>query len=192
MGVLIAGLMLFLGLHSVRIVADDWRSQVIFRVGTGVWKATYAVLSIVGFVMLCWGYGQARQLPIVLWVPPVATRHVAALLMLLSMVLLVAAYIPENHLKAKLHHPMLLSIKVWASAHLLANGNLADVLLFGSFLLWAVACYVAARRRDRKTTPVYPPGRKLATFATVLIGVGAYGVVVVILHALLIGVSVFG
>ena len=192
MSILIIGLIIFLGLHSVRIFADGWRMRVQAQRGEGAWKGLYSVLSLIGFALIIWGYGLARQQPVVLWVPPVAMRHIAALLMLFAIIMLVAAYVPGNAIKAKLHHPMTLSVKTWALAHLLANGNLADVLLFGSFLAWAVFCFIAARKRDRVAGTIYPAGRALPTVMTVVIGVVAYGVFAVYLHKWLIGVPVFG
>jgi uncharacterized membrane protein len=192
MSLFIIGLIIFLGLHSVRIFADGWRTEKRAQWGEGAWKGLYSVVSIVGFGLICWGYGLARQQPVVLWVPPVATRHIAATLMLIAMILLVAAYVPGNAIKAKLHHPMTLSVKTWAFAHLLANGNLADVVLFGSFLAWAVACFIAARKRDRAAGTVYPAGKTVPTAMTVVIGLVAYGVFAMYLHKWLIGVSVFG
>ena len=147
---LLAGLLLFLGVHSTRVFADDWRTQTRARLGAGAFKGVYSLLSLAGLVLLVWGYGVARQQPVVLWNPPVAMRHVAALLTLFSFVLLAAAYVPGNQIKARLHHPMVLGVKVWALAHLLANGTLADVLLFGSFLVWAIVLFAASRRRDRR------------------------------------------
>ncbi len=192
MSILIIGLIIFLGLHSVRIFADGWRMRVQAQRGEGAWKGLYSVLSLIGFALIIWGYGLARQQPVVLWVPPVAMRHIAALLMLFAIIMLVAAYVPGNAIKAKLHHPMTISVKTWALAHLLANGNLADVLLFGSFLAWAVFCFIAARKRDRVAGTIYPAGRALPTVMTVVIGVVAYGVFAVYLHKWLIGVPVFG
>ena len=139
-----------------------------------------------------WGYGQSRLAPVVLWVPPVATRHIAATLMLLAVVLLVAAYVPGNAIKAKLHHPMILAVKTWALAHLLANGNLADVLLFGAFLAWAVADFISCRKRDRAAGTVYPAGKAVPTVVTVVVGLAVYGGFVMYLHKWLIGVPVFG
>lgn len=190
--VLILGLVLFLGTHSVRIFAEPWRSRTLARVGEARWKGVYAVVSLVGFVLLVWGYGLARQQPVLLWTPPVAMRHIAALLTLLSFVLLAAAYVPGNGLKAKLHHPMVLSVKVWAFAHLLANGTLSDLLLFGSFLVWAALNFRAARRRDRAAGVVYPPGRAEATAVTVVVGVVAWAVFAFWAHGALIGVRPFG
>jgi uncharacterized membrane protein len=192
MTLLILGLILFLGVHSTRIVADGWRGAQLARMGERAWKGVYSLVSIAAFVLLLWGYGQARQQPVVLWAPPVWTRHVAALLMLVSAVLLVAAYVPRNAIKARLQHPMLLAVKVWAVAHLLANGNLADVMLFGAFLVWAVLDFRSARQRDRAAHTVYPPGTTAGTLKTVLIGVVAWAVFAFWLHGPLIGVRPFG
>lgn len=192
MYLLIAGLIIFLGLHSVRIVADGWRSRKLAQWGEVAWKGAYSVLSLAGFALIVWGYGQARQQPVVLWVPPVATRHIAATLMLFAMILLVAAYVPGNAIKAKLHHPMILSVKTWALAHLLANGNLADVLLFGSFLAWAVADFISSRKRDRAADTIYSAGKAMPTVITGVLGLVVYGVFVMGLHTWLIGVPVFG
>lgn len=146
---LLIGLLLFLGTHSLRIVAEDWRVGLISRLGEKKFKGLVSVASLIGFILIIHGYGVARLTPQILWVPPVATRHVAALLMLFAMIFLIASYIPGNHIKARLRHPMVISVKVWSVAHLLANGMAADVLLFGSFLLWAVFDFRAARQRDR-------------------------------------------
>ena len=146
---LLIGLLLFLGTHSLRIVAEDWRVGLISRLGEKKFKGLVSVASLIGFILIIHGYGVARLTPQILWVPPIATRHVAALLMLFAMIFLVASYIPGNHIKARLRHPMVISVKVWSVAHLLANGMAADILLFGSFLLWAVFDFRAARQRDR-------------------------------------------
>lgn len=192
MSILIIGLIIFLGLHSVRIFADGWRGDKKAQWGEGAWKGLYSVASLIGLVLIIWGYSLARQQPVVLWVPPVATRHIAALLMLFAFILLVAAYVPGNAIKSKLRHPMTLSVKTWALAHLLANGNLADVVLFGSFLIWAVLCFIAARKRDRAAATVYPAGKTAPTVITIVIGLVAYGVFAAVLHKWLIGVAVFG
>jgi uncharacterized membrane protein len=138
MALLIAGLILFLVPHSTRVFADDWRTRMIARLGELKWKGLITVLSIAGFILLIVGYDQARLTPIVLWEPPIWTRHLALLLNLLAFILLAAAYVPRNSIKAKIGHPMIAGVKIWAFAHLIANGTLADVLLFGAFLLWAV------------------------------------------------------
>ncbi len=192
MGMLILGLVLFLGVHSVRIFADDWRSQTIAKRGEGAWKGLYSLLSILGFGLIIWGYGLARQQPVVLWMPPVAMRHIASLLTLIAFILLVAAYVPRNGIKARLHHPMVISVKVWAFAHLLSNGNLADIVLFGAFLVWAVLDFRAARGRDRAAQTVYPAGKPMATVITVVVGTVAWVGFALWLHGLLIGVRPFG
>jgi len=189
---LITGLVLFLSVHSTRVFANDWRKQTLARMGEKPFKGVYSLLSLAGFVLLVWGYDQARQQGVMLWNPPTATRHIAALLMLLSFVLLAATYVPGNQIKAKLHHPMVLGVKVWALAHLLANGSLADSVLFGSFLLWSVVLFAASRRRDRREQTVYAAGTAGATAMTVAVGVVAWAVFAFWLHRVLIGVSPFG
>lgn len=190
--VLIAGLVLFLGLHSIRVFANDWRNRTLSRMGQKPFKGIYALLSLAGFVLLVWGYGQARQQGVMLWSPPIGMRHLAALLTLVAFVLLAAAYVPSNQIKAKLHHPMVLGIKVWAGAHLLANGSLADTVLFGSFLVWSVLLFAASRRRDRREQTVYAAGTAGATAITVVVGLVAWAVFAFWLHRVLIGVSPFG
>jgi len=189
--VLIVGLVLFLGVHSVRIFADDWRSAQIARMGAGPWKGLYSLVSIVGFVILVWGYGQARLDPIVLWSPPAWTRYVTSLLVLPAFILTVAAYIPGTRIKAKLHHPMTLGIKLWAFAHLISNGNVGDVVLFGSILAWAIAVYASARRRDRVAGTVYPPGTFGRDLRAIVVGTVAWFVFGYWLHGWLIGVRPF-
>ena len=191
MTILLLGLVIFLGVHSTRIVADGWRSAQIARIGPGPWKLGYTVLSLIGFYLLLWGYGAARQAPVVLWTPPVAMRHVAGLLTLIAFVLLAATYVPRNGIKARLHHPMVLSVKLWALAHLLANGTLADVLLFGSFLAWSVLSFRSARQRDRAAGTRYPAGTMAGTLATVAVGGAAWALFAFRLHGWLIGVQPF-
>jgi len=188
---LVFGLLLFLGIHSTRVFADGWRLRMVARLGDLPWKGFYAALSLTGLALLVWGYAQARQQPVLIWSPPVAMRHIAALLTLFSFVLLAAAYIPANHIKARLHHPMVLATKGWAFAHLLANGRLSDVVLFGAFLAWAIADFITARKRDRAAGTVYPPGDELRTVLTVVAGVVAWAVFVAGLHLWLIGVAPF-
>ncbi|APE31565.1 NnrU family protein [Halomonas aestuarii] len=187
MTVMILGLLIFLGVHSVRIVADDWRTAQVQRMGLMPWKAAYSVASLIGLVLVIWGYGQTRLDPVWVWQPPVGLRHAVALLMLPAFLLLVAAYVPRNHLKAKLGHPMILAVKLWALAHLLANGRLGDIVLFGAFLAWAVFDFRSARRRPRSA--VATPGAA-GTVATVVIGLAAYVVFAFYLHPVLIGVPV--
>ena len=191
MTVLILGLLLFLGMHSARAVAEPARQRFIAARGEGTWKGLYTAVSLVGFALIIWGYGLARQQPVVLWSPPTWLRHVASPLTLAAFILLAAAYVPRNSVKARLHHPMVLGIKVWALAHLLANHTLADALLFGGFLVWAVLSYRAARQRDRAAGTRYPAGQLSATLATVAVGAAAWVGFAMWAHAAWIGVRPF-
>lgn len=192
MNLLILGLILFLGVHSTRIFADGFRTQQRARFGELPWKAIYALLSIAGFALIVIGYGEARLAPVVLWTPPVWTRHVAALLTLPAFILLVAAYLPGTRIKARIGHPMVLGTKFWAIAHLLANGNLADVVLFGAFLAWAVALFIVSRRRDRASGTTYPPAPGISRDVTAVVaGLVAWALFAFVLHAMLIGVAPF-
>ena len=192
MVILILGLVLFLGVHSTRVVADGWRTAMMGRIGELPWKGVYALLSIVGFVLIVWGFGLARQQPVQLWMPPRGMRHLASLLTLIAFVLLAATYVPRNAIKARLHHPMVLAVKVWALAHLLSNGNLAHVLLFGAFLVWAALSFRAARSRDRAAGTVYAPGTTAGTVTTLLVGVATWAVFAFWAHGALIGVRPMG
>ncbi len=192
MNLLILGLVIFLGVHSLRIFAAPWRDATRPRLGEGAWKGLYSLVSLAGFVAICWGYGLARQAPVTLWVPPLGMRHAASLLTLGSFVLLAATYVPRNVFKARWGHPMLLGTKLWAVAHLLANGTLADVLLFGGFLAWAVALYIVSRRHDRTHGTTYPAASRTGTAVTVLVGGASWVVFALWAHGLLIGVRPFG
>ncbi|MFO1205798.1 MAG: NnrU family protein [Burkholderiales bacterium] len=190
--VLIIGLIVLLGTHSIRIVADDWRTRQVARLGLRTYKNIYSVVAVVGFVLIVWGYGLARLDPVVLWTPPVWTRHVAALLTFPAFILLAAASPKGNFLKAAVGHPMVLGVKVWAFAHLLANGMLADVVLFGAFLVWSIADFAAARRRDRREGTVHPRGTSARNLGTLIAGTAVWVVFAFWLHAWLIGVAPFG
>jgi uncharacterized membrane protein len=189
---LVVGLAVFLGAHSVRIVADDWRTRTLERVGENTFKGVYSFVSLLGFALLVWGFGVARETPVMVWMPPVGMRHAAALLTLVAFVLLAAAYVPRNAIKARFHHPMVLAVKTWALAHLLANGSLAHIVLFGAFLAWAVADFIASRRRDRRLGTSYPAGSAAGTAATLAVGVAAWAVFALWLHGMLIGIKPFG
>ncbi|WP_420408530.1 NnrU family protein [Hoeflea sp.] len=186
---LVVGLVLFLGIHSVRIVAPDFRQSQIDARGISAWKGIYAVVAIIGFVVLVWGYGQARLDPVVFWVAPAWMSHVVALLMIFVMILLVASQVPAGKIKAAVKHPMLLAVKIWALAHLLVNGDLASIVLFGSFLAWAVVDRISEKRRLRAgltTNPVAGPLKW--DIVSIAGGLVAYVLFVVWLHRLLIGV----
>lgn len=188
MTLLIAGLISFLGVHSLRIFADDWREAQIARQGASAYKGVYSLASLAGLVLIVIGYGQARSAPIPLWDPPLWARHLSALLMLFAFVLITAAYVPRNHIRPAVKHPMVLGVKIWAAGHLLANGALADVLLFGGFLVWAVFNFRAARRRDRLLGRSDAEGTLAGNVATIVIGTALWAVFAMYLHSWLIGV----
>ena len=197
---LILGLVLFLGAHSVRIFADDWRSRTIEAWGEKAFKGIYALVSLVGFYALIVGYSEARMQPFVIWQPPTATRHISVLLMLFASILLVATYIPRNHFKLRMGHPMILSVKVWALSHLLANGNLADLVLFGTFLAWSVLIFRVSRARDRANAAAQsmeelaqaPQAKLTATLAAFVLGALLWASITFHLHALVVGISPMG
>jgi uncharacterized membrane protein len=191
MTLLILGLALFLGAHSVRILASGWRDAQIARLGEQRWKGAYSLLSALGLGLIVWGYGMARADPVVLWMPPPWTRHLAALLTLPVFVLLVAAYLPGSHIKARIGHPMVAGVKLWALAHLLANGNLGDVVLFGAFLAWAIADFISARRRDRRAGQTYPVCCWTRDATVAAIGLLAWALFALYGHVWLIGVRPF-
>ena len=187
MTLLILGLIVFLGVHTVSIVAPGWRDAQVARLGAMPWRGIYSVISLIGFVLLIVGYGAARQSPVVLYAPPNWTRHLAMLLMLPVFPLLIAAYAPGRISRAA-KHPMLLSVKLWAVAHLLANGTLADVLLFGGFLVWAIADRISVKRRAPRSTPGAPPSAMNDVIAVVG-GLALYVLFVWRAHIWLFGVS---
>ncbi|HEX3124612.1 MAG TPA: NnrU family protein [Rhodanobacteraceae bacterium] len=192
MWLMIAGLVAFLGLHSLRIVGAGWRTRQMKRLGEGPWKGIYSILSIAAFVLLVWGFGEARQHPQLLYVPPIWLRHANALFTLIAFVLVAAAYVPRNHLKAALGHPMYAGIKIWALGHLLATGMLHDVVFFGAFLIWAVAGFMVSRRRDRNAGVTYARGTVVGDLLTLAIGIAIWAAFAFFLHARWIGVAPFG
>lgn len=191
MALLLVGLVLFLGVHSVRAFAPEWRESMIEQLGALNWKLLYSAVAIVGFVTTIMGYGYARYSAELLWIPPLWSRHVAALLILIAFIYLAVAKMPYSKMKQMGGHPMLIGVKLWAFAHLISNGTSADVLLFGSFLAWAVADYAISKRRDREQGVTYEAPNAKYDFIAVVVGVIAYGVFGVFLHPLLIGVAPF-
>lgn len=190
MAILVFGLLLFFGIHLVNVVAGPWRSRQIASFGLNAYKGIYSLISLAGFILMIWGYSQARDAA-ELWLLPRFTRHLAALFTLPAFVLLVAAYVPGNHLKAKIGHPMLAGVKLWALAHLLCNARPGDVLLFGTFLAWSVLTFVCCRRRDRAQGVQYRAGNIGATLTTIGIGALAWAGFAFFGHAWLIGVRPF-
>jgi len=191
MGVMVTGLVLFLVPHGVRIYAGGWRERMIERLGAILWKGLYALVSLVGFALFVWGFGLAREHHTVLYVPAPWLRHLNALFTLVALVLVAAAYVPRNHLKAAVGHPMLAGVKIWALGHLLATGMLHDVVLFASLLVWAVADFAVLRRRDRRMQAAYAPGTAIGDVVTVVVGCTVWAAFAFWLHAYLIGVNPF-
>ena len=191
MTALVIGLVLFLGLHSTRMVADGARSRFIAQRGQNAWRGLYSLGSAIGLVLIVWGYSLTLRQPVVLWSPPAWMRPLASVLMLASIVLIVAAYVPRNHLKARLGHPMVAGVKVWAFAHLITTRTLADVLLFGAFLLWAVLSYRSLRARDRATGRQPAAGQAVPTLIAVVVGAALWFVFGFWLHGWLIGIRPF-
>ena len=184
MFVLVLGLILFLGIHSVRIVAPGWRDERLAAMGNG-WRGLYSIVSAVGLVLIVWGYSLAWPTSPVLYDPPVWTKHVAALLMLFALIARSVIPLRCGKLKMMLKHPMLLSVKIWAFAHLLANGELASILLFGGFLAWAVVDRISLKRRgDFGPTSTGPV---VWDVVAVGIGVAVYLLLVFGLHLWLFG-----
>jgi uncharacterized membrane protein len=190
MALLLAGLVIFLGLHSVSIVAPAWRDAQVVRLGEGAWKGLYSVVSIIGFVLMLYGFGLARQSPVVLYSPPAALRHLTLLLMLPVFPLFIAAYMP-GRIKRATKHPMLLAVKLWALAHLLANGTLNDVVLFGAFLAWAVIDHISVKRRPGVRVIPGAPARPMNDVIVLVAGLGLYAFVLLWAHLRVIGVSPF-
>lgn len=190
MEILVLGLVLFLGIHSISIVNIGWRDRVAAKLGEPTWQVIYAVGAIAGFALIVWGYGLARQAPTIVYIPPTGLRHVALLLMLPVFILLLATYLP-GWIKKVTRHPMLLATKIWALAHLLANGMLHDLLLFGGFLAWAVADRISMKRREQRPVPGAPPS-KINDVIAVVAGLGIYVWFVTMGHAWLFGVSPVG
>jgi hypothetical protein len=191
MSLLIIGLIIFLGSHSSRIFAEPWRNHMIDRLGEVKWKGLYTIVSLIGLVLVVIGYGQARQAPIVLWQPATYLIHISILLNLVAFIFLAASSPSNNAIRLKLKHPMILGVKVWALAHLLANGSLVDLILFGSFLLWAVLDFRSARKR-----PIHMPEKAVistkATITVVVTGIVIWAAFIFGLHQYLIGVSPLG
>jgi uncharacterized membrane protein len=189
MGAFFGGLIIFLGIHSVQIFTPGVRERFVGRYGVQFWKLGYAVVSLLALVWMVSGYGDARSALGVVWTPPVWTRHIALLLMLPALIALAAAYIPSR-LKARLKHPMLVSVKIWALAHLLANGLGVHLVLFGAFLLWAVMDRISVKRRGG-ANPVAPSGWTGDAIA-VVVGTGAWLVLLLWAHQWLFGVAPLG
>ncbi|MFZ0845092.1 MAG: NnrU family protein [Pseudolabrys sp.] len=190
LGVLIIGLVVFLGSHLF-VTRRNNRAAAIARIGLPAYRALFAVVAIAGLALIVWGFGQYRAHHwIAVWSPPAFMRHITIGLMLIAVILFVAAVIP-SHIKTKAKHPVLAATKVWAFAHLLSNGDLGSILLFGSFLAWAVYARIAAKRRGDGGASVAPVGWA-NDIIVVLLGLVIYLALGYVFHPVLIGVPVFG
>jgi uncharacterized membrane protein len=192
MPVLIAGLVVFLAAHCAGLVAPAWRARQIARVGLRPWKVAYSAISLAGLVLIVRGFGMARAEGILVWQPPVWTRHVNVALTVIGFVLIAAAYVPGTAIKSVLRHPMTAGVALWALGHLIANGGLADVILFGAFLVWASITFVTRRQRDRDAGVEYPRGSLRQDAIAIVAGIVVSLLFALYLHGPLIGVRPFG
>lgn len=190
MVVLIVGIILFLGVHLLRVVAPGLRQSLVDAMGANAFRGVYSIVSILTLVLLIYGFSVARYETSVLYSPPVWMAHITITLMLLALICLAASLLPAGHIAAKTKHPMVLSVKIWALAHLLANGDSASVLLFASFLAWGVILRISLKRRQRAGELVLRPfvSAKYDLYAVIL-GLVAWLLILFKLHEWLIGVS---
>ena len=186
MVLLIIGLALFLGVHCVSIFAEDFRDRMVAK-NERTWKGVYSLFSLIGLALICKGYILAQSTAMLIYMPPVWLRHVMFLLLIPVFVLMLAPYFPGKISRA-IPHPQLLAVKIWAVAHLLANGFLADIVLFGAFLAWAVIDRISLEKRRARAAPGMPD-TKANDWLLVIIGLGLYLLTMVWLHELLIGVA---
>jgi uncharacterized membrane protein len=189
MAILILGLVIFLGLHSTRVISESGRERAIAQFGEGPWKGIYSLASVIGFVLIVWGFVRARYDAPQLWTPPAGARHITMLLMLVALVLLASSHFKRSHIAVIVHHPMLWAVLLWSAGHLLANGSAADLLLFGAFLVWSAVDLVSSYARDRRNGVVYPAPRLPATASAVVVGLVFYAALLGGLHLWLFGVS---
>ncbi|ASW07252.1 NnrU family protein [Rhizobium sp. 11515TR] len=189
MALLILGIVLFLGLHLIRVVAPGLRTSLIASLGEGGWKIAYSIASIIALIILIYGFGQARDMTPI-WTPPFWMSHITILLMLFALICLVASLLPAGHIAVRTKHPMVLSVKIWALAHLLSNGDGAAILLFAAFLAWGVILRISLKRRERAGEITLRPfvSAKYDVYA-IIIGVIVWALIIWKLHAWIIGVS---
>jgi len=187
---LLSGLVIFLGVHSISIVAPRWRDRMALTLGLRTWQAIYAIVAVIGLVLVVRGYGAARQTPDVLYVSPQWLKDITVGLMILFFPLLLAAYLPGRIRTTLRNNPMLVATKLWAAAHLLANGTVADVVLFGGFLLWAAADRVSLKFRAPRTVPALPTTPWNDAIAVVG-GLALYVAFLAGVHLALIGVPAY-
>ena len=189
--VMILGLVLFFGVHTLTTQREA-RARVIAASGEGGYKIGYTLVSLLGFVLIVWGFAHYRATGMwEIWTPPTALKHLAVALMLPAVILVVASYI-RGRIYTRLKHPMLAGIKLWAAAHLLANGDLGSIILFGSFLGWAVFDRISLKHRADSGAPPIPVGGPSNDLIAVAVGIVAYLALAFAFHPVVIGVPVFG
>ena len=191
MTILILGLILFLGIHSIRIFADPWRTIQTEKMGEQKGKGFCSLLALIGFILIIYGYGQSNP-SFMIWSPPLWTWHITAAVTLVAFILLAAAQVPKNGIKAKVKDPMVLGVKTWALAHLISNGSLVGMILFGSFLVWAILDFKSCRRRRSNSLPIPTDTSLTMTIATYAIGITAWFIFAIYLHQTLFGISPLG
>jgi uncharacterized membrane protein len=189
MSIFLIGLLLFIGIHSISILNEPWRNLMVNKMGEWTWKGFYSIVSIFGFILIIWGYGVTRYDSALLYTPPLWLHHFSSLLLLPVFPLLVAAYFP-GRIKDVTKHPMLISTKLWAVAHLCSNGSLVDVMLFGSFLTWAVMDRISIDQRQPRPIPGTPYSA-FNDIIAVVVGLVLYLAFAFWLHERLIGVPAF-
>ncbi len=192
MSYLVLGLLFFLGIHTLRIVADDWRDARVATLGLMTWKGIYAAVSLAGLALIVWGFAMSRGTSVDLWQPATWSHHAAGLLTLVAFLLIVASYVPSSRIKGLVGHPMVAGLMVWSVGHLIANGRLADLVLFGTLLVWAIAEFVSLRKRDKASGVTQDPGSWSCDIVTVIIAVVFWYIFALHLHYALIGVAPFG
>lgn len=174
MTLLICGLILFLGIHSVSIFADQWRNDQVAKLGVRTWKVLYSLIAIAGLALMTLGYLEARPQPITIWSPPSWAWLITVYFSLVSLILIAAAYVPRNAIKLKLKDPMLVGVIVWAIFHLTTIGSLAGIILFGGFLIWGILDLISCRARRSNLPPVKEKASVVMTLATIAVGVVAF------------------
>ncbi|TYL47407.1 NnrU family protein [Marinomonas sp. IMCC 4694] len=192
--VLVIGLVIFFGVHSIGMFAPKWRERAMAREGSLRWKLRFGMITLIATGFIIMGYMQMRVEPVWLWFPPLWTRHASALMMLVALFFVGSAFIPNSTMKNKMGYPLWIAVKIWALAHLLSNGTLADVMVFGGFLVWAIVGFAVYRRRDRKAGVVYKTSDKSSlrpNIVSLVFAMVSWIMIAFHLHLALIGVAPF-
>ena len=191
LAIMILGLAVFIAPH-VFVTRREARAGLIARIGEGGYKGLFSLVSIVGVILIAWGFARYRATGwIDVWSPPGWMHHVTVALMWPSIIFIAAAYIPGN-IKRALKHPMLVGVKLWAFAHLLNNGDLGSIVLFGAILAWAVFDRISLKRRTDPGAPPIPIGGWGNDILAIVVGTLVYLALGLVFHPLVIGVPVFG